>query len=110
MPTTVIKDAEWVIAWDESAKRHVYRRGVDITVAWDGWAELLARSGLRAYLAPGFASARWKLENDWDLKYAWDEARGRAQFEAALRLVDEVKRHNSGRLSGMISPMQIDTC
>ena len=33
MPTTVIKDAEWVIAWDESAKRHVYRRGVDIAFA-----------------------------------------------------------------------------
>jgi 5-methylthioadenosine/S-adenosylhomocysteine deaminase len=210
MTTTVIRNADWVIAWDESAKRHVYRRGldiafkdgsidfvgktfagaadiavdgrdamvmpglvdihshpeheplyrgireehglanmhmtglfersqamsatddearsasaefaycelllsgvttlVDITVAWEGWAELLARSGLRGYLAPGFASARWKLENDWDLKYAWDEKRGRANFEAALRLVDEVRGHPSGRLSGIVSPMQIDTC
>src|SRR3954470_7642139 len=31
---------------------------VDITGAWTGWTELLARSGLRGYLAPGFASAR----------------------------------------------------
>ena len=198
MPTTVIRNADWVIAWDAAAKRHVYRRGldiaftggsidfvgasfagvadnvihggdvmvmpglvdihshpeheplyrgireehglpnmhmtglfersqafsatdeearaasaefaycelllsgvtslVDISPAREGWAELMARSGLRGFLAPGYASARWRLENDHELKYAWDEARGRANFDAALRLVDEVRRHPSGRL------------
>jgi 5-methylthioadenosine/S-adenosylhomocysteine deaminase len=210
MATTVIRNADWVIAWDEGAKRHVYKRGldiafengvigfigksyagaadrvvdgsdvmvmpglinihshpeheplyrgireehglpgmhmtglfersqamqatddearsasaefaycelllsgvttlVDITGAWSGWTELMAKSGLRGYLAPGFASARWKLENDWDLHYAWDEQRGRANFEAALQLVDAVGKHPSGRLGGIVSPMQIDTC
>src|SRR6185437_6895613 len=32
--TTLIKNAEWVIAWDASDKRHVYRKNVD--VAFDG--------------------------------------------------------------------------
>src|SRR5262249_42701052 len=83
---------------------------VDITVAWDGWADLLAKSGLRGFLAPGYASARWRLDNDYDLKYDWDEARGRQGFAAALQLIDTVAQHPCGRLSGVVSPMQIDTC
>jgi cytosine/adenosine deaminase-related metal-dependent hydrolase len=70
----------------------------------------MARSGLRSFLAPGYASARWRLESDHELKYSWDEARGRAGFETALRVIDEAVKHPSGRLSGIVSPMQIDTC
>jgi len=213
MPTTVIKNADWVAAWDDGAKRHVYRRGidvafdgnaitfvgkgyggkadrtidgkdcfvlpglidvhshpehepayrgireehglpgmymtglferaqaysssyaeaeadagaaaefaycellkcgvtslVDISPNWDGWVDLMAKSGLRSFLAPGFASARWKLENDHTLGYAWDEARGKAGFAAALKLIDGLAKHPSGRLSGVVSPSQIDTC
>ncbi len=210
MTTTLIKNADWVVAWDEGASRHVYRRGVDIVFAddriisvgryyrgpadrvvdgrdrlvlpglvdihshpeheplyrgvreehglrnmnmtglyersqafsatddaaraasaefaycelllcgvtslvdispaWDGWIELFANSGLRGFLAPGFASARWRLDNDFELKYAWDEARGQAGLAAALALIDQAARHPCGRLSGILSPMQIDTC
>jgi cytosine/adenosine deaminase-related metal-dependent hydrolase len=83
---------------------------LDISPAWDGWLDLAARSGLRAFLAPGYASARWRLDNDVELKYAWDEAAGQRAFRAALDLVDRARRHPSGRLSGVVSPMQIDTC
>ncbi|HJU30942.1 MAG TPA: amidohydrolase family protein [Hyphomicrobiaceae bacterium] len=83
---------------------------VDISPAWEGWADLLAKSGLRAFLAPGYASARWRLENDFELKYTWDEPGGRQRFEDALKVVDAAIKHPSGRLSGVISPMQIDTC
>ena len=210
MSTTVIKNAAWVIAWDEASARHVYRRGVDvaftddrisflgrgftgladrtidgseqlvmpglidihshpeheplyrgireehglpsmhmtglyersqafsapddearaasaefaycelllsgvtslvdISPAWDGWIELFARSGMRGFVAPGFASARWRLDNDFELKFAWDEARGRAGFDAALGIIEKAQGHPCGRLSGVVSPMQIDTC
>jgi cytosine/adenosine deaminase-related metal-dependent hydrolase len=30
MPTTVIRDADWVIAWDAAVAHHSYRRGVDV--------------------------------------------------------------------------------
>jgi 5-methylthioadenosine/S-adenosylhomocysteine deaminase len=210
MTTTVIRNADWVIAWDETAERHVYRRGVDVVFAddrisfvgrnwpeaadrvidgkdrlvlpglidihshpeheplyrgireehgvrnmhmtglyersqafsapddearaasaefaycelllsgvtslvdisppWEGWAELFAKSGLRGFLAPGYASARWYLENDFELKFAWDEARGRDGFASALALIDKVARHPSARLSGVVSPMQIENC
>ena len=210
MTTTVIRNADWVVAWDENAGRHVYRRNidiaftddtivfvgpnypgapdqviegtdrlvlpglinihshpeheplyrgvreehglrnmhmtglyersqafsapddearaasaefaycelllsgvtslVDISPAWDGWIDLFAKSGMRGFLAPGYASARWRLANDFDLQYAWDEARGREGFTKALALIDRAIRHQSGRLSGVVSPMQIDTC
>jgi len=83
---------------------------VDISPAWDSWIELFAKSGMRGFLAPGYASARWRLTNDFDLHYAWDEARGRESFATALALIDRAIGHQSGRLSGVVSPMQIDTC
>ncbi len=192
MTTTVIKDAAWVIAWDEGASRQIYRRGVDadrvidgrdrlvlpglidihshpeheplycgvreehglrnmhmtglyersqafsvpndmaraasaefaycelllsgvtslvdISPAWNGWVELLAESGLRGFLAPGYASARWRLDNDYAVGFTWDEALGREGFAAALGLVDRAGQHPCRRLSGIVSPMQIDTC
>ena len=83
---------------------------VDISPAWDGWIELFAKSGMRGFLAPGYASARWRLANDFDLQYAWDEARGREGFARALALIDRAIGDQCGRLSGVVSPMQIDTC
>src|SRR5579872_7283304 len=35
MPTTVIRNADWVIAWDEEAQRHTYRRSVDLAFTDD---------------------------------------------------------------------------
>jgi 5-methylthioadenosine/S-adenosylhomocysteine deaminase len=83
---------------------------VDISAPWDGWVELFAKSGLRGFLAPGYASARWFLENDLGPSYGWNEPRGRDGFERALRVIDQAMAHPSGRLFGVVSPMQIDTC
>jgi 5-methylthioadenosine/S-adenosylhomocysteine deaminase len=83
---------------------------VDISPAWDGWIDLFARSGMRGFLAPGYASARWRFDNDFELKFTWDEARGREAFATALALIDRVIQHPSGRLSGVVSPMQIENC
>ena len=103
------RDASAEFAYCELLKSGVTTL-VDISPPWDNWAPLLARSGLRAYLAPGFASARWKLENDYDLKYTWDEKLGRERFATALKTIDAAAKHPSGRLGGVVSPMQIDTC
>ena len=83
---------------------------VDISPAWDGWIELFAKSGIRGFVAPGYASARWRLENDFELKFDWDEARGRDGFATALRFIDRATQHPSGLLSGVVSPMQIENC
>lgn len=76
----------------------------------EGWLDLAERSGLRVFLAPGFASARWQMDNGWQLKYRWDEAAGRRGLDGALRLIGQAAGRGGGRLSGIVCPAQIDTC
>jgi cytosine/adenosine deaminase-related metal-dependent hydrolase len=82
----------------------------DLSGIDEGWIDLAAQSGLRVFLAPTYASARWYLENGWALKYRWDETGGRRGLDAALALIEAATTHSSGRLSGIVSPAQIDTC
>jgi len=82
----------------------------DLSAPLEGWLELLARSGLRAYVAPFFADARWQMASRHALRYRWDAQAGRRGFERALSLIDEAERHPCGRLAGMVYPGQIDTC
>ncbi|MEQ8344172.1 MAG: amidohydrolase family protein [Sneathiellaceae bacterium] len=78
--------------------------------AYPGWIETIGASGLRGFVAPGYASAQWYMTSTHDLKYRWDEAAGRKGLDEAIALMDEAERHNSGRLSGVVFPAQIDTC
>ncbi len=82
----------------------------DLSSIDEGWIDIAARSGLRVFLAPSYASARWHLENGWALKYRWDEAAGQRGLDAALALIEQAAAHPSCRLSGIVSPAQIDTC
>jgi cytosine/adenosine deaminase-related metal-dependent hydrolase len=82
----------------------------DLSSIDEGWIDIAAQSGLRVFLAPSYASARWHLENGWALKYRWDEAAGRRGLDAALALIEQAAAHPSNRLSGIVSPAQIDTC
>jgi 5-methylthioadenosine/S-adenosylhomocysteine deaminase len=82
----------------------------DISSPYEGWTDILAKSGIRGFLAPGFASARWRLENQHSVGFAWDEAGGRRGLDTALTLIDSLPAHPSGRLSGVVSPMQIENC
>lgn len=83
---------------------------VDLSVAYDGWVDLLAASGIRGVLAPMFRSARWFTDNGYVVKYEWDETAGRRAMDVALGVVATAGRHSCGRLSGMVAPSQIDTC
>jgi cytosine/adenosine deaminase-related metal-dependent hydrolase len=107
-------DDEARVASAEFAYCELLRSGVtslvDISAPWPGWLDLFARSGLRGFLAPGYASARWYMKDDHELHYRWDEQRGRAGFSAALDLIDAAVAHPCGRLSGIVSPAQLDTC
>jgi cytosine/adenosine deaminase-related metal-dependent hydrolase len=83
---------------------------LDLSPPFSGWIDLIARSGLRGFVGPGFASARWRLDNNYEVKFDWDEAAGQRALDRAVQLMDEAERHPSGRLSGVVYPMQIDTC
>ena len=82
----------------------------DLSSIDEGWIDIAARSGLRVFLAPSYASSRWYLDNGWALKYRWDEAAGQHGLDAALALIEQAGAHPSHRLSGIVSPAQIDTC
>ncbi len=107
-------DRELRLAAVEVALCELLKSGVtsvcDISPLYEGWIETFARSGMRGFLAPGFACARWKLDNDHTLGFDWDEARGRNGMEEALDFIDGLAKHPSGRLSGVVSPMQIENC
>ncbi|PWJ20904.1 amidohydrolase family protein [Jannaschia seohaensis] len=83
---------------------------VDLSVAWDGWIDAFANSGLRGIVSPMYRSASWGTKTGRFVEYDWSEDGGRAAMEQAVATVEAAIAHPSGRLSGMISPSQIDTC
>ena len=107
-------DDDGKLACAEAAYCELLLSGVttvaDLSGIIPGWLELAAKSGMRVVLAPWFASSRWVLRRSHDLEYEWNLDEGRRGMDAALKLVDSLATHPSGRLSGMISPAQIDTC
>lgn len=82
----------------------------DLSRPYPGWLDLMARSGLRGFLAPWFASARWQMKSASVLGFLWDEATGRREFETALALINAACAHPCGRLGGVVFPAQIETC
>lgn len=83
---------------------------VDIAGPHDSWLPTLAKSGARAYVAPGFREAAWHVEDSRRLDLTWDKGRGREAFARALDVVDTARAHPSGRLGGIVSPSQVETC
>ena len=83
---------------------------VDLSVPYPGWLDLLAASGLRGIAAPMHRSARWRCDNGHEVTYDWSVDGGEASFRAALDVIDRARKHESGRLDGMVTPAQIDTC
>ena len=74
------------------------------------WLDLIARSGLRGFIAPGFASSRWYMDSFQELKFNWNEQAGRKTFDEAVKFMAKAEAHPSKRLQGVVYPMQIDTC
>jgi 5-methylthioadenosine/S-adenosylhomocysteine deaminase len=82
----------------------------DLSISRDGWLDDLARSGIRAVVAPMMRQGYWFTKNGHTVEYNWDEKAGEKAFEAAMKTVDAALKHPSGRLSAMVCPSQIDTC
>jgi cytosine/adenosine deaminase-related metal-dependent hydrolase len=57
-----------------------------------------------------FRSARWFTRNGHLVEYEWSEAAGEKAMTEALALIERAEQHPSGRLFGMVTPSQIDTC
>ncbi|HEY8337928.1 MAG TPA: amidohydrolase family protein [Tardiphaga sp.] len=83
---------------------------VDLSVAHPQWIDLAADSGLRVCVSPMYRSARWFTPNGTLVDYEWNEKAGEDAMADAFKVIDAAVAHPSGRLSGMVSPSQIDTC
>lgn len=83
---------------------------VDLSHAYEGWLDLLAESGLRAWAAPMYRSARWWTDTGQETKYDWTPDLGAAAFAEAKVVMEDADRHPCGRLSSLVSPAQVDTC
>lgn len=83
---------------------------VDLSFPYEGWLETMAASGIRAWMVPSFASSQWSTTNGHSVDYTWDEARGHQLLNEAIDVAIEADSHDSGRLSAMLGPAQIDTC
>lgn len=108
-------DAEGTAPCHKVAMAELLRSGcttvVDYSMPFDGWLDLLAEAGIRACVAPSFRDAPWRTRDGHLLEYDWsDTQRGPQGLERAKRTIDLAQQHPSGRLTGMMSPAQIDTC
>lgn len=83
---------------------------LDIAGVHPQWLSLAARSGMRAWLAPGFREAAWQVAGSHRLDFAWNVAAGRERYGQALEFVERARAHPSGRIDGVIAPSQIETC
>jgi len=81
----------------------------DLSVPFDGWTDVMRACRLRVYAAAGFAPGRWAMSSQAVVAWMWDEAAGRKGFEDAKKILDELEASPSGRLKGIVYPLQIDT-
>lgn len=97
------------VAWSELLMSGVTTLA-DLSAPSEGWIDRAAASGLRMYLAPQFRNGPWFTRNGYSVEYDLDDDAGEAAFQASLAVIDSACSHPSGRLSGMVTPAQIDTC
>ena len=113
MPT-MVGDAEAAPPQTRMAAAELLKSGVttivDMSRRHDKWVEIMAESGLRACIAPLFREADWFTRNGHVVEYEWSRENGFAEMEHALRIIGEAENHPCGRLFGMMTPAQIDTC
>ncbi|WP_210489664.1 amidohydrolase family protein [Microvirga antarctica] len=109
-----VSDVDAKVACAEAALCELLLSGcttiTDLSFPYVGWLDVLSRSGIRAVVAPMFKDATWTTANGHAVEYRWDLEQGRREFAAALAVLDEVAADQSGRLSGMLAPAQVDTC
>jgi cytosine/adenosine deaminase-related metal-dependent hydrolase len=73
-------------------------------------AERAAAVGVRLYLGPGIRDGRWYTENGRTVRYAWDEAAGRAALRRAVAFIERHDGAHGGLIRGFLAPLQADTC
>jgi 5-methylthioadenosine/S-adenosylhomocysteine deaminase len=66
--------------------------------------------GLRVYVGEGFREGRYYTPDGKQVLYEWNPEAGWKDFEKAKALIREIDGSYDGRIRGLVSPMQVDTC
>lgn len=83
---------------------------VEIGAADAHTVDFAGRIGVRAYLAPGYKSASYRVSREGRLSYEWDEEAGLRGLERAKQFIRTHHGAHGGRVQGMLYPLQVDTC
>jgi cytosine/adenosine deaminase-related metal-dependent hydrolase len=73
-------------------------------------AEAAARLGLRVYLGPGYRTGNQMVDADGTITPYYDEPRGLAELEAAIRFCERFEGEAEGLIRTMLAPDRIETC
>lgn len=82
------------------------------TVMEIGWlgdhtADAAHRAGLRAYVAEGYGSARWRTRDGKRMSFDWKDDGGIPGFHDAVAFIERIEGRGDGRIKGYLSPMQV---
>ena len=83
---------------------------VDISPPWAGWVELFARAGCAAFSRPAMLRRGGISKTTTSSTMPGTRRAAAPGSPRRLDVIDAALAHPCGRLSGVVSPMQIDTC
>ena len=94
LPITSMYYREWAETYDEFARV----------------ATIAGELGLRVYTGPCYMSGTTYVRRDRTLAQHWDEARGLAGLDEALRFFRDFDGAHGGLVRGMFAPDRVETC
>jgi 5-methylthioadenosine/S-adenosylhomocysteine deaminase len=96
LPRRIVRSAAWLVAWDDAAQSHIYRRDVDLTIEGDtitaigpagpasDAAHTVEIDGRRFAILPGFVDIHAHLSSEPMLKGLTDEVGSRQLYMSSL--------------------------
>ena len=104
-------DAEAIRAATDFSVAELTRNGTttvfDIGGPGDYTAQALGRAGLRAWIGEGYGAARWRTRDGKRMSYDWKPDGGLPGLDAAADFARRIDGRANGRLTGLMSPMQV---
>ncbi|MDB5850327.1 MAG: N-ethylammeline chlorohydrolase [Rhodoferax sp.] len=87
-----------------------YRQWAEHYDEFAGVAAVAGELGIRAYLGPCYMSGTTIATQERSLGQLWDEPRGLAGLDAALRFFNDFDGAHGGLVRGLFAPDRIETC
>ncbi len=87
-----------------------YRAWGETPQEFEDAAEAAARLGLRVYLGPGYRTGNQVVEEDGTIATVYDEPRGLAELDGAIRFCERFEGAAGGLIRTMLAPDRIETC